>query len=413
MDASSLLRRLAASAVLAAGTLGAAVSTAASQGVLQPGEAIVTRFSGTAEADGIPTIDRNGTVAEALDLRSLGGPPSGSRADAPHRAAATADQVGQVFAIAIADDDGPVVYLSATSAFGLHRTADNSDWMPGMWGADGGPGSIYVLRGSAEPSLLSDVTLGGRENSAPGLGNIAYDSWNHQFFVSDLETGMIHRLRAADGFDLGHYDHGTAGRKGFHDAATGAKGSLPAVAFDAASAAHISNCPSGDFARTASCWNFADFRRRVWGLGVLHDTILRETRLYYSVWGSQGFGNPDYAAAGDDQRNSVWSVRLNESGDFDTSDIRREFFLPDFFRSPEAIARGGRSNPVTDIAFSTAGGQAVMLLAERGGVRNLGLTGENAFAYPHEARLLRYELDENGNWPPDRPLRRRSVRSQG
>ena len=44
--------------------------------------------------------------------------------------------------------------------------------------------------------------------------------------------------------------------------------------------------------------------------------------------------------------------------------------------------------------------QNVMLLAERGGVRNLGLAAEAAFAYPHEARVLRYELDAEGTWQP-------------
>src|SRR5581483_9528537 len=231
-------------------------------------------------------------------------------------------------------------------------------------------------------------------------GNIAFDRWNKQFFVSDLETGMIHRLRASDGTDLGHYDHGTTGRANFFDATAGAAASLPAVAFDPSSSAHIADCPSGDFARSPSCWNFADFRRRVWGLAVRRDAASGEVRLFYSVWGSQGFGNPDYAAAGDDQRNAVWSVRIAENGDFDTSSVRREFFLPDFFRSPEAIARAGRSNPVTDIAFPQIGQQPVMVLAERGGVRNLGLAAENAFATPHEARVLRYQLNDKGVWEP-------------
>jgi hypothetical protein len=39
-----------------------------------------------------------------------------------------------------------------------------------------------------------------------------------------------------------------------------------------------------------------------------------------------------------------------------------------------------------------------MVLAERGGVRNLGLAAENAFATPHEARVLRYQLNDKGVW---------------
>src|SRR5439155_19188144 len=42
----------------------------------------------------------------------------------------------------------------------------------------------------------------------------------------------------------------------------------------------------------------------------------------------------------------------------------------------------------------------VMLIGERGGIRNLGLAAEEPFATPHEARALRYELDTGGAWRP-------------
>ena len=57
----------------------------------------------------------------------------------------TAGQTGQVFGIAIDEAQPPNIYLTATSAFGLHRTADGAGWMAGQWGAAGGPGSIWVL----------------------------------------------------------------------------------------------------------------------------------------------------------------------------------------------------------------------------------------------------------------------------
>ena len=370
---------------------------------LKPGEAFVTRFSGTADQGSKPVIDLNGTVGSILDLRHPGSPPQGAELlNVPQRSPVTAGQIGQVFGVALDDANPPNVYVTATSAFGLHRNDGNTDWMAGMWGHGGGPGTVWKLDGANgdSPSVFANITLDGRANSGAALGNIAFDRWNKQFFVSDLETGMIHRLRASDGADLGHYDHGTTGRTNFFDTTAGATAALPAVAFDPSSSTHIKDCPSGDFARSPSCWNFADFRRRVWGVGVRRDAASGEVRLYYSVWGSQGFGNPDYAAAGDDQRNAVWSVRIAENGDFDTSSVRREFFLPDFFRSPEAIARAGRSNPVTDIAFPEIGQQPVMVLAERGGVRNLGLGAENAFATPHEARVLRYQLNDKGVWEP-------------
>ena len=371
--------------------------------LLQPGEAFVTRFSGTADQGGQPVIDLQGTVGSIVDLRRPGVPPTGAEwLNEPQRSPVTAGEVGQVFGVALDGATPPNVYLTATSAFGLHRDASNTDWMAGMWGPGGGPGTVWKLDAANgnKPAIFAQVSLDGRANSGAALGNIAFDPWNKQFYVSDLETGMIHRLSASDGSDLGQYDHGMTGRASFFDAATGAAAALPPIAFHPSTSAHVADCPSGDFARTPSCWNFADFRRRVWGVGVRRDPASGEVRLFYSVWGSQGFGSADYGAAGDDQRNAVWSVRIGQDGAFDTTSVRREFFLPDFFRSPEAIARAGRSNPVTDIAFPAIGKEPVMVLAERGGVRNLGLAAENAFATPHEARVLRYQLNDKGVWEP-------------
>ncbi len=390
---------LATAAIISVSSL---ASVRAQEG-LQPGEAFLTQFSGTTTDNSVETIDTDGVVGSVIDLRTPGKAPTGARIDAPGGPTVTAGQVGQVFGVAIGGAEIPAVYLAATSAFGLHRTTDNSDWMPGMWGANGGgPSSVYMLDPQKDyaPSILADVVLDGRENTGAGLGNIAYDPWHDQLFVSDLETGMIHRLRTKDGLDLGHYDHGATARPNFTEAATGEEMSLAPVEFDPTSAAHVSDCAEGAFASTPSCWNFADFRRRVFGLGVMQDPLTKDVRLYYSVWGSQAFGNPEYAAAGDEQRNSVWSIGIGDNGDFARGDVRREFFLPDFFSAPQDIARAGRGNPVADIAISTAGDTPVMLLAERGGVRNLGFAESAPFAFPHEARVLRYELGDDGKWQP-------------
>src|SRR5262249_39233087 len=99
----------------------------------------------------------------------------------------------------------------------------------------------------------------------------------------------------------------------------------------------------------------------------------------------------------EDKRNAVWSVRLGPDGNF-AGDVRREFIVPDFFGKPEDIARAGFSQPVSDISFASCGPRPVMLLAERGGIRNLGLAAENPFGTPHGARGVRYELDQAGGW---------------
>jgi hypothetical protein len=391
-----------AAALAAALALFGATTPVCAQDGLLPGQAFVTKFSGTATVDGRTVIDLAGAVGNAIDLRAPRFQPDGRHwFDKPVLFSVTAGDVGQVFGVTLDDANPPNIYLTATSAFGLHRNADNSDWLAGMWGPGGGPGTIYRLSAANryQPEVFANVTLNGRANSGAALGNIAYDRWHHQFYVSDLETGMIHRLALADGADRGSYDHGATGRARFVDGATNATRSLPPVAFNPAATARVADCPSGDFTRTPSCWNFADFRRRVWGLDVRGDAT-GKVRLYYAVWGSQGFGNPDWAAAGDDQKNSVWSIAIADDGSFDTASVRREFILPEFFRAPEATARAGISNPVTDIAFPSFGQQNVMLVAERGGVRNLGLEAEEAFSYPHEARVLRYELTPQGAWRP-------------
>lgn len=406
MSAFSLSRRLLR--LVAASFVLAAMAPPAPAQELPPGAGFMTRFSGTVEqtgSDGIlrTVIDSGGVSGTAIDLTRPGRAPDGTAWRTPPAPFhVTAGEVGQVFGVALDDAPQPNIYLTATSAFGLHRNPDNSGWMDALWGQGGGPGTVYRLDSANgyQPEIFAQVTLDGRANSGAALGNIAYDRWHRQFFVSDLETGMIHRLALADGFDAGHFDHGTQGRASFVDAGTGEHQSLPAVAFDPATAAKVSDCASGDFSRDQACWNVADFRRRVWGLAVRGDDSSGTVRLYYAVWGSQGFGNPDHAAAGDDARNSVWSIGISADGGFDTASVRREFFLPDFFRSAEAIARAGASHPVTDLAFPAYGDQRVMLVAERGGLRNRGLASDSSFSFPEESRVLRYEMATDGIWRP-------------
>ncbi|WP_206064856.1 peptidoglycan-binding protein [Nitratireductor mangrovi] len=379
-----------------------ALVPAFAQETLSPGEAFATRFSGTTEitlADGtrLTLIDETGVVASAVDVRSPGYAADGRHwIDEPQHLQVTAGDVGQVFGIAI-DDGAPAnVYLTATSQFGLHRDPDNTDWLPGQFG-DGGPGGVYVLKGDNgfAPELLTTITLDGRENTGAGLGNVAFDKAHGQLFVSDLETGMVHRL-SLDGTEIDRFDHGVDGRAAFLDAITGENSTLAQIAFDPASTAAIDDCKDAggadaSFAATPSCWNYADFRRRVFGLAVFTNPLTNETRLYYAVAGGDGMGNPDWEAGSEDAQNTVWSVGLDENGGFDTADVRREIVLPEF-GGDDATPRS-----VPDIAVSEGG---VMLVGERGGVRNLGLDQPQPFAHPHAARVIQYTLVEDGFWVP-------------
>ncbi|MHC1726663.1 MAG: hypothetical protein AB9866_11725 [Syntrophobacteraceae bacterium] len=349
-------------------------------------------------------IDLNGVVGSIIDLRNLGEPARGQHLiNEAQRAPATAADAGQLFGITIDDSNAPNIFITATSAFGLHLSPGTKEWMPGMWGPEGGPGTIYRLQPETgyRPEFFADVILNGRQNTGPALGNIAYDRRHRQLFVSDLETGMIHRISADDGKDLGHYDHGTQGRASFVDAWSGKALSLAPVAFDPATASRVNSCSEGPFEKLPECWNYADFRRRIWGLAVRHDDQRDETRLFYSVWGSDAFGNPDWADAGEDRRNAVWSIKIKKDGSFDTTAVSREFILPSFFTTdPANGALAGNSRPVSDIEFPDCGPQRVMLLAERGSARNLGLGKVEPFAYPHESRVLTYELGSDGIWRP-------------
>ena len=62
--------------------------------------------------------------------------------------------------------------------------------------------------------------------------------------------------------------------------------------------------------------------------------------------------------------------------------------------------KAGNSNPVSDISFAQCGPQDVMLVSERGGMRNQGLGKTEPFATPYELRVLRYERGQDGIWRP-------------
>ena len=70
-------------------------------------------------------------------------------------------------------------------------------WMEGQFGLEngGGPGSVWKIDGTTgSVSLFANIESDGKPNAGPGLGGIAYDPRSQQLFVTDLETGLIHRL---------------------------------------------------------------------------------------------------------------------------------------------------------------------------------------------------------------------------
>ena len=353
---------------------------------LNSGDAVVTGFSGTIGPD--PTrprppnkseidltfINPDGPSARIVDIARPGYVWDGRLFQAPKTFDVFARDVGQVFGVAL-DDQQPVpnIYLAATSAFGLNLVARGSDgrperrktggpgsgWMKGQFGLDlqGDPGSIYkVDSATGVVSLFARVTLEGVPNPGPALGNLAYDAAHKQLFVSDLYTGMIHRFAIADGSEPGpYYDHGVTGR--------GAANLAP-VPFSPANRPNIAN--SRFNSENPDSWGFAPPERRVWGIAV------QAGRLFYSVRNGSASEAPQ-----------IWSVGLAQDGSFG-SDARLEV---------DVTAQPG-PYPVSDIAFSQRG---AMILAQRAPIA--ASYDYSLFTRPGEPRVLRYWL-KDPNDPP-------------
>jgi hypothetical protein len=345
-------------------------------GIIKRGDAVVTGFSGTKADKVVPAdvhpldrtfIDIDGASAQVFDLSVLGGRPSGQLSEVPSKLQIKARDTGQLFGVTLDDGDGkgaPNAYLTSTSMYGLHLVSKDETgkvirllkgdpgaaWMPGQFGIEKGgtPGSVYKVDGkTGTVSLFANIKRDGQENSGAGLGNITFDAKTRQVFVSDLETGLIHRI-TLDGKERDVFDHGGAGRK--------AQGLEP-VAYDASKRINMAN--AGFNTEDPATWGYADERRRVFGLAV------NQGRLYYSV-----FEGP-----------SVWSVSIDDEGDFGT-DARIELEV------------AGSAAQITDILFD---GSGLLYLSQRGD--GAGSYDYTTFAAKQSSAVLRYKWDaKDSRW---------------
>ncbi|MGF7162641.1 peptidoglycan hydrolase-like protein with peptidoglycan-binding domain [Rhodoligotrophos appendicifer] len=337
------------------------------------GTLAITGFSGTSaerggflsDAPGLDEtmIDLNGGSLKVFDISAAQGKPDAQMFDRPPLLSISARDIGQVFGLALDDAEAPNIYATATSAFGLQivhpdkggkiariKTGEpGAIWMPGQFGQGGGPGSVWRIDGrTGQVTLFTTIGQSDRGNSGPGLGNISFDKTHQQFFVSDLDTGLIHRLDIS-GKDLGSFDHGTKGR----EAARLAPVVDDSVAADIAAATFDAEDPDS--------WGFTAPGRRVWGL------TYHQKRLYYAVW----------------EGPQVWSVGIDENGDF-TQDIRHEF---DVKSTPKTY-------PISDLAFD---GEGRLYVAQRGEIRSRYDYG--TFALPRKSQVLRFSRDgAEGPW---------------
>ena len=363
------LRAVCSTAAIAAGVAVALVGPAsAQQAIFAPGEPIVTGFSGVLQPATPPPkadpldytlIDPDGNSMVIQQLQP-DGPPQGQLIPSPPVFTAKAKDVGQVFGVTLdnaPDVTGaaaPNIYLSATSAYGLDIVVPGSDgslvraktgeagaeFMPGLWGGAGGAagtaGSIWKVDGTTgQISLFSTIAA----NSGAGLGDIVFEAATQQFFVDDLDTGLIYRL-AADGTILDTFDHGLTGRPAHGLAAVADDGSE----IDVTNPAFNTEDPKS--------WGFTQAERKVYGLAV------HNGRLYYAV------------AAGP----QIWSVGINLDGSF-AGDPRWEL---DVTGLPS-------TNEIANIVFDPEGR---MILAQRGS--QVGSYDYTVFAEPKTSSIVRY-----------------------
>jgi len=339
-------------------------------------------------------IDTNGT---SLVVKSLATDEhhlwDASVLDDKNKLEIKAKEIGQVFGLALDDAKVPNIYATATSFYGLNivtrdlpnkltvnkkpfitndvdtrperqvRGRKYATWMQGQFGKDGDAGSVWKINGSTgKVSKFIDIKLDGVANAGAALGNIAFDASHRQFFVSDLDTGMIHRI-SMEGKDLGHFDHGVTARKLHH---------LKPIMHNTHDRADIY---TKNFDTTnVKTWGYARERRRVYGLSVT------KGRLFYAVYN------------GKDVAGEVWSMGLDKKGDF-TKDSRFELELKNL----------DAHLPITDMIVTNDG---QMILSQR--PLNQGSYAMNNFIEPTKAQTVRYHLKV----PQDGKLNRWYVKPQ-
>ena len=341
-------------------------------GLVAPGAAVVTGFSGFVANEAPPeadpfdylSINPEGPSAQVMDLSALG--PQGELSEAPKTATIQAGQTGQVFGVALDNAPAPNIYVAATSAYGvsiflpdgtstiqrIRSGAPGAQFVPGQFGPPelgGGPGSIWRVDGTTGEVLLF-ANVEGASYGVASLGGLAFDAVSQQLFVVDRATGIIHRI-GLDGVERGTYDHGTEGRPA---AGLSSLPFVPGPPVDINSA--------GFDSEDTSTWGYASPARRTFGLGV------RNNRLYYSV--AQG--------------PQIWSVGIAPNGALAGS--------PRFEAEVAALQNGVE---IASIAFD---GNGRMYLAERGPT-----TGDYEMiklASGGQARVLRFVPKPAGDPAP-------------
>lgn len=223
--------------------------------------------------------------------------------------------IGNVFGIAL--DNSKNIYLAATDVY----TYDS--FGPPIFGP-GGRSGIYKTN-VATPTLTTTLTttlvantgytVGTNQipNSGIGsgnsIGNVAFDKTNNQLFATNLEDGRIYRI-----------DPSTGNVKSILD----------------------------PFFLDTPANGMVAVNERIWGVGVI--TQIGVTEVFF--------------ARSELTFNSIWSVKLDASGEFiaiSAGGVTPKLFIDTAPKNE--VQKVGSQNKISDIEFSCSG---KMLMAERG-----------------------------------------------
>lgn len=242
-------------------------------------------------------------------------------------------RMGMIFGVTI-DNAGNIFAAAGYGAYNNFPGVGTAGW-GGIYKIDAMDWSVSDFITTDNAAVSSSTTE--IPNTGYGLGNITYDKWHDQLFVTNFEDGKIYRI-SMNGMILNTFD--------------------PFLPGDTTNAP----APNGD---------------RPWGIAVYQDDA-GNSRLYFSNWSQDENSNSTQAP------NTIWSVSLNQSGDFSGSE-QLEITLP--VVTLPIVGQLGFSHPVSCINFSSNG---KMLLAERS-MHILGV------ADSHASRYLEY-INQGGIW---------------
>ncbi|MEO8666837.1 MAG: M4 family metallopeptidase, partial [Ignavibacteria bacterium] len=228
----------------------------------------------------------------------------------------TYDKMGSIFGIALDNEPSPNIFVARTTIY-----SQDPQNLPGLiYRIDGTTEAVtdHIIRNNIAGPPSTAVGTNKLPNTGPGLGNLCYDKYRKQIFVTNFEDGVIYRIKngsVLSYFDPFSPDNGQSG-----------------------------HAPKGE---------------RLWGIGMFGN------RVYFSRYVSD-------ESAQSNGPNEIWSVQLNNTGDFNPSTLRIEITLP-------LMPGKTYSNPVSDIEFSFAG---TMLVGER--------TMYDNITSAHSSRMLEF-----------------------